>query len=128
MEIKREAYYYARDKQNRPVVTVCLLVDDKCNIARGVAICSAKDSPNKVWGRALSRSRALACFQSMGMHSMEPVRRKEALEVLVSLPGKQPYHLMAKAWWNPALTEFERDLVEDGVVDAEFPEQRRAVA
>lgn len=40
-------FYYLRDQQNRPLVTVCLLRDSNKKVYRGMAICGPKDNPNK---------------------------------------------------------------------------------
>lgn len=56
----REIYYYVRNKERKPLVTVCLLFspsEDK--IYRGVAVCSPKDNPNKAIGRGIAKGRAL---------------------------------------------------------------------
>ena len=51
----KDYYYYFRDKDKKPVVTVCLLADWKNNdVSRGIAICSKKDSPCKKAGRKFS--------------------------------------------------------------------------
>jgi hypothetical protein len=105
----REAYYYLRDPENRPVITVCLLIDGH-RIARGVAICSDRDVPCKKDGRARAKGRA----QSILSYAAErepfpfaavdfPVRREEALKVLECVK----HALAFKAYFNPDLTEFE---------------------
>lgn len=58
----KEYYYYERDENNRPIVTVCLLQPDINNpnaFARGVAICNDCESPIKKRGRAIAKGRAL---------------------------------------------------------------------
>ena len=47
--MEKSKYYYCRDSNNRPVVTVCLLKTNG-NIAQGVAICSLLDNPCKKTG------------------------------------------------------------------------------
>ena len=54
----RTYFYYLRDKNKRPLVTICLhCIGDK--YYRGVAICSPKDSPVKRVGRNIAFGRAL---------------------------------------------------------------------
>ena len=51
-----EKYYYLRDKQNKPRVTVCCHWANGRFIARGVAICSMKDNPVKLSGVPLLKN------------------------------------------------------------------------
>ena len=60
----KERFYYVRDKQNRPVVTVCLGTDENGVHSRGVAYCSDKDIPKKSTGRAIARGRMLKAFHN----------------------------------------------------------------
>jgi len=57
MEEEAKYFYYYRDKNKAPRITVCLLITDK-GISRGVAICSKKDRPNKSLGRSIAYGRA----------------------------------------------------------------------
>ncbi|GAG90792.1 unnamed protein product, partial [marine sediment metagenome] len=50
-------YYYIRDEDHHPIVTVCLLKNNG-DISRGVAVCSKQESPHKAYGRALAFKRA----------------------------------------------------------------------
>jgi len=55
-------YYYLRDKQYLPVVTVCLLKRDGLyagGVSKGIAICSVFDNPDKKSGRHAKRGYAL---------------------------------------------------------------------
>ena len=52
-----ELFYYIRDDLKRPVITVCLKKEDD-RLARGIAICSVLDVPNKKIGRAIASGRA----------------------------------------------------------------------
>lgn len=56
MQIK---YYYIRDNQNRPTITVCLIKDSEGNISRGIAVCSDKDQPCKKMGRNIAKESAV---------------------------------------------------------------------
>jgi hypothetical protein len=52
------AYYYLRDVENKPRITVCFCVDkDTKKTARGIAVCSKKDNPNKKVGRSIAQQR-----------------------------------------------------------------------
>ena len=56
--MQKEIYYYVRDEKNRPMVTVCLLMDAFGDVARGVAFCSIRDNPSKRVGRKIAKQRA----------------------------------------------------------------------
>lgn len=56
---RQTKYYYLRDKQNRPIVTVCLICNDGGIWSRGIAICSKSDNPCKKVGRKLAYQRAM---------------------------------------------------------------------
>ena len=73
----RTYFYYLRDKNKRPLVTVCLhCIDDK--YYRGVSICSPKDSPIKRVGRNIAFGRALQAVKRGG--SILSKCRKEAID------------------------------------------------
>lgn len=58
--VYREKYYYKRSKILPHIYTVCLLIDDNDQVlARGIAICSVLDSPNKKEARKKCRDRAV---------------------------------------------------------------------
>lgn len=52
-------FWYKRDGENRPIVTVCDLLDKDGNlVSYGMAICSPKDAPDKNYGRMIAERRA----------------------------------------------------------------------
>jgi hypothetical protein len=58
----KEYYYYFRNAEKKPYVTVCLLVNEQNSDgewSRGVAICSAQDNPCKKTGRKIAYQRAI---------------------------------------------------------------------
>jgi hypothetical protein len=60
----KEIYYYHRDSQNRPFITVCLLHDPETKeSARGIAVCSKDDMPMKKRGRGIAYGRALKAMK-----------------------------------------------------------------
>lgn len=113
-----ELYYYFRDMEKRPIITICLLnQDDKW--ARGVAICSDSDMPNKRIGRGLAKGRAVQGLKRFEHH--DPVRRIEAFDVLREIylinNFKRSEILGGTVGWykslfSPSLTEFEQKLIE----------------
>jgi hypothetical protein len=56
-EFDKVYFYYIRNAQNKPVITVCIL--EYSNVyCRGVAICSTKEAANKKIGRTIAFGRA----------------------------------------------------------------------
>lgn len=111
----KEYYYYLRDNANRPVVTVCLLAENG-NVARGIAVCSIKDQPEKRKGRAIAKARAEYALSRGGDwlgKSLLKLHRREAHAALATTSAMNtPWHVVAfKAWLQPHLTEFEQDLI-----------------
>jgi hypothetical protein len=115
-----ERFYYLRDPENKPIVTVCLLLDVqdgsyddtiwmKTHVARGIAICSNLDAPNKKVGRAIAKGRALKALMN-GSHS--PMLREE-LDIIqeqledVDLLSIDNY----KGETDPKLTKYETNLL-----------------
>ena len=105
-----EKYYYLRDPENHPIVTVCLLEDNIHNTARGIAVCSELDAPNKKVGRAISKGRALKAMLS-GNHS--PMIREELDVIQAKLEDIELLDLENfKGELNPKLTEYEQNLLQ----------------
>ena len=60
-----EKFYYLRDANNIPIITICIALDvDSGDFARGMAICSTKDNPNKKEGKRIARRRAIRALGS----------------------------------------------------------------
>jgi len=89
----KERFYFIRDEKHKPVITVCLLVDDIPSTpfiaARGVAICSDLDTPctkPDIWksnGPGIAKRRAWKAYKNgQGMY---PIGRDEPLNVLVDI-------------------------------------------
>ena len=87
----RELYYFIRDKEHKPVISVCLLLttDGSPTIvgARGVAICSDRDTPcsklhaHQSNGPGIARRRAWKAWKNG--KNMYKVQRAEAVDVLL---------------------------------------------
>lgn len=57
--------HYVRDEYKRPVVSVAsIFTDNGTVLARGVAVCSNMDNPNKKTGRLLATVRAYAAVHA----------------------------------------------------------------
>jgi len=82
----KEKFYYHRDRENKPRVTVCVMESDVGNpIVQGVALCSWKDNPRKATGRAIARGRALKALYHL--ESNDRILRDEAISVLTECDG-----------------------------------------
>ena len=96
----KELFYYLRDDKNRPIITVCLIAVEEGTLARGVAICSDKDQPNKKIGRAIARGRAIKALKRKKMG--DGINRNEAWEIMerlgVPFTYKSYYNTFAFSW------------------------------
>jgi len=101
-------FYYKRDADNRPLVTVCLIHGSN-GIGRGVAVCSPNDIPNKKIGREYAKRRALKAYWEK--RTEEPIVTNRAVDVAVSVAEDQAEWLNPKIWYNPVLSQHERNIV-----------------
>jgi hypothetical protein len=111
--MKAEKYfYYLRDKEKKPRVTVCIIgvtFDKVTKYARGIAICSLKDPVVKVTGRNIAHGRAVSAL--MNNNKSNDITRIEADMILESC-GEEGLFIY-KSEMNPVLTEHELTLIED---------------
>ena len=103
-------FYYLRDKQNRPLVTVCLLRDSDLKVYQGVAICSPKDNPNKKTGKAIAFGRAKQAAENK--KDSGDIFRQEAYEILSKVNDFNFY--LFKSSCDPVLTQHETKLLNLG--------------
>ena len=100
-------FYYLRDKDMRPMVTVCLLVFQGDIVARGVAICSQKDAPCKRVGRSIAKGRAMKAF--IRKATSEPISFKHyAFDILRKVDPSISFEVLEKSSFRPVLTSVER--------------------
>lgn len=109
-------FYYYRDSQRRPVVTVCLLEKDDLYY-RGVAICSLDDQPVKARGRAIAWLRAVRAlkYDPHAPIDIMPTSSEKAQRVFeFAFMVRDPIRLIwgGKSVPGCRLTDFERRLVE----------------
>jgi len=98
-------FYYLRDKDRKPLVTVCLhCVDDK--YYRGVATCSTKDNPVKRIGRNIAFGRALQAVKHG--EDKDGICRSEAVNVHIRVDS----YLMNKFTDKPFLELIEQKLIK----------------
>ncbi len=107
----KDYYYYFRDSEKKPVVTVCLLKDINNDISRGIAICSKKDSPCKKAGRKIAKERAEYAMRTGSWNGS--VLRKDALKIVKSFKLESFFY---KSFYKPNLTTYERNIL--GMEDA----------
>lgn len=60
----QERYYYVRDRERKPIITVCLLQNRNEEYGRGIAYCHIKDNPFKLRSRALARAKAIRALRT----------------------------------------------------------------
>lgn len=103
LDIDKELYYYCRDGDNDPMITVCLLISSDGLTSRGIAICSPMDNPNKSVGRGYARDRA---YDAM-YHEVDddPIESQLAKYVFYICDMSVPEF---KQQFNPELSNFER--------------------
>ena len=74
-------FVYLRDKENRPIVTICLLRDKANNMfGKGVSICSDMDYPIKKKGRSIAYERAFTAL--ITQKSSLPILRKDVKNII----------------------------------------------
>ncbi len=78
----REYYYYLRDEDNHPRITVCR-IETSGAFHRGISLCSFDEKEiDKGYGRRKARSRALRAYLT-GTDSM-PVVSPKATDVIMT--------------------------------------------
>ena len=110
-----EYYYYCRDKDNVPLVTVCLMRQDEI-VVRGVSICSPLDSPCKKEGKRIARNKAL---KALGLKKTgDEIKRDRAVKMIYNVTDKGKNNSTIcpfKSVYNPALNIFEQKILSIGL-------------
>jgi len=103
-------FYYFRDSNNNPRITVCIIQDPKTKIyCRGISLCSFMDSPIKEFGRDTAEDRAIRAFKIQ--KSTEKISRSETEEIINSIQKfSSEFVSTHKSTYNAILTEFESKL------------------
>ena len=120
-------FYYFRDSNNQPVITVCLIKDKSGDIARGIAICSKKDNFRKkddavllnkryrlvTGGRTIAYQRAIEALKSK--KTTLPIKSERAMDIVMNsnydLCNNRHTLSLYKSVYNPTLTAFENKLI-----------------
>ena len=102
----KEIFYFIRDKEHKPVISVCLLLitDDLPTEvgARGVAICSDSETPcsklnaHQSNGPGIARRRAWKVWKS---GSLYPISRKEVFNILDKVKSDN-FRNWEDVWFN----------------------------
>lgn len=114
----KEYYYYLRDEDNHPRITVCLIAIPKIGghyFHRGISLCSMDEKKiDKKYGRKKARSRALHAYYA-GKDTM-PIENPKAIDIVIRTEDKSIFRSTFgrgdfKSQHLVKLTEFERKLV-----------------
>lgn len=103
MDIIKVVYYYLRDsdRNNCPVITVCLLQDELDNIGKGLALCSVKETPIKKVGRIIAYNRALIALK----------RKKSSLPICTNRYPTTFTSCKYKSLYNYLIVHIDRKLL-----------------
>jgi len=115
-----EIYYYIRDKEHKPMISVCLLVNLKRKevLARGVAICSKKETPCKKKnsqqrnGPRIAKRRALQAISTK--EDGERIVRDEPLIVISETILEENSFssiFKFKSFWKPEISAREETII-----------------
>ena len=113
VELSRPIFYYARNEQKHPIVTVCLLVlkeeGEEPVVSRGVSICSPIEGVRKPEGRKRALKRAMHAVYTQ-CESDYLICRNEAIDQIDSTE-LDPL-ITYKSTYDCVLTTFEMQLLE----------------
>jgi len=116
----RTIYYYIRAEDRRPIITVCLIIQNSQistnRISRGVTICSSLDHPCKKTGRNIAFGRAIQAL--IHKTSAGPIKSDNAYNVMLDTGFKDSVdHMFViapnsyKSAYNPELSIWEQKLI-----------------
>ena len=95
---RKEYYYYCRSAEgNKPVITVCLLVEGS-EIARGISICSPNDVIEKKEGRKYARKYAMKALYSK--QSTGVIKNPKVMDIIDNIVGPN-YNILFRGIFYP---------------------------
>ena len=104
-------WYYYRDSDNLPLVTVYIVADlIEGDYARGITICGFDDNPNKEEGKYWARRYALDALKEKG--DSKPINRDYVKIILDTTEDFPEEFYNYKSWYLPDLTDREKSLFE----------------
>ena len=113
MDKDSEKFYYLRNENNVPLVTVCLIKRNS-DFGKGIKLCSKDDVVDKKYGRVKAKNMALKALGTQT--TSEPIVRVEAGKVLNRVANWDCDEFISitenpnKSLFNPELTEYEKKL------------------
>lgn len=110
--MNNEYFYYMRDQEGRPRITVCLISEEGV-LCRGLSLCSHLDAPKIKTGRNKAKGRAVKAL--VRKQASLPVVRKESFDVLIDVKVTMTSfekHFQFKSWYDAKPTGFEKKLLE----------------
>ena len=120
-----DLYYYYRDKNNRPMVVVCLLLEvnhepSKIMVHKGYAICGPKDNPFSDYGKSFAFARASDAmklgrrgkYYKSKKKRLLPIKREEAFETLEMCNCTYLKGLRKGQYNSKAHNEYEEKLLQ----------------
>ena len=107
LEPAKSWFYYLRDGNKQPRVTVCLMKTNGV-ITRGVSLCSHLDVLKKNKGKSKAAGRAIKAL--LKKENALPINRPEAIRVLASVGGAMQFQY--KSEFSPTLMSFEEKMIQ----------------
>lgn len=107
-----EKYYYLRNKNNVPMITVCLLKDEENNVARGISICSERDVVCKKRGRRIAKVRAEHAMKTKA-YSLQ-IGRLETETIVADVEDINTQYLPTwyKSSYNLNVADYEKKILK----------------
>lgn len=106
-------FYYIRDKQHNPIITICLIKTIDGIVCRGIAIRNDKDQISKSKGREISFKRAVSALYKEGDSLF--IDREETMIKIENIDCSYVFseiNIYYKSIYNSRITEFERSLFD----------------
>ena len=120
----KEIFYFIRDKDHKPVISICLLIETESVQARGVAICSDSETPcinikaHQRNGPGIAKKKAWKAWKSESNDYR--IHRLEAIAVLdrIRLSNEETWNDISfpemygfKAFYFPILSKKEERIL-----------------
>lgn len=109
--IMKEHFYYLRNHERQPIVTVCLLINEGLIEARGLAVCNPKDMPCKKTGQNISKGHAIqALTHHKSIHLIPKISHQRIRDCIDS--GEFIYKVRHMGELIPVLTGREWNILQ----------------